>query len=182
MRRLVGLVWVVLLLAVPAWAVNKIYVNPETAITFADSAQSPSATLTFSALASGAGRISAQFDRGAGAIAMCYVWRATNSLSGTNVVGAAIEYFLATSDGTNIDGQVGTSDAALASDKRNNLKFLGLLIVDQTTTNTNMTASGTVCTSSRYLSIGVWNATTLAFQTSTSAHKFSLTPIPMEIQ
>lgn len=161
---------------------NKIYVNPETAITFADSAQSPSAIITFSALASGAGRISAQYDRGASARAAWYKWRFTCQLTGTNVVGAVIDLFLATSDGTNIDGEVGTSDAALTTDKRRNLLPIGSLTVDQTTSNTTMTASGLLYVPDRYLSLGVWNGTTLAFKTDTAVHKFSLTPMPPEIQ
>jgi hypothetical protein len=161
---------------------SKQYVIPETAITLGDSAQTPSAVITLTALAAGAGRLSAQVDRGAGAHAGVYKWRCTVSLNGTNVVGDTVELYLATSDGTNVDGEVGTADAALATAKRNNLLLMGLLIVDQVTTNTVMTASGSVFVPDRYFSLGLWNATSLPFQTSTSAHKCSLTPMPFEQQ
>ena len=161
---------------------NKIYTAIETALLFADSAQTPAATLTLSALASGAGRISARYDRGAGSHAAWYEWRLNWSLSGTNVVGATVEVYAATSDGTYMDGVLGTSDAALVTGKRNNLKLAGLGVVDQVTTNVVMTASGYIWIAQRYISLGIWNATTLAFQTSTSLHQLYLTPIPDEIQ
>ena len=161
---------------------NKIYTAIETALLFADAAQAEDATLTLSALGSGVGRVSARFDRGAGSHAGLYEWRLNWSLTGTNVVAATVEIYLASSDGTNPDGQIGTADAALATDKRKNLKLAGLAIVDQTTTNTVMTASGYIWVPSRYISMAVWNATTLAFQTSTSLHQLYLTPVPDEIQ
>jgi hypothetical protein len=163
-------------------ATSKQYVNEESAITFADSAQTPSYTFTLSALAGGAGRISARGDRGASAHAQDYKWRCTVQLTGTNVVSTTIEWYLSSSDGTNPDGQIGTADAALTTDKRNNLIPLGVTVVDQTTTNTNITASGSVRVSDRYVSFGVWNATALPFKTDTAVHGCKLTPIPAEMQ
>lgn len=167
-----------------AFGASKQYTTPETPIKFADSAQTPQAVFTLSALASGTGRVSDRYDRGAGAHAALYEWRCTISLTGTNAVDATIEWYLATSDGTNADGQLGTTDATIAtgSSKRNNLKVLGLTVVDQTTTNTSMTASGWTYIPSRYIAFVVWNGTTLPFQTSTTAHTCTLTPVPMESQ
>lgn len=180
------IVWSVLLslglLASTTWAANKVYVNPESSILFADSAQVEQATWTLSALAAGAGRISAQYDRGAGAHAAWYEWRCRLRLTGTNVVGAVVEFYVATSDGTYVDGNVGTADAALASDKRNNLRPLGVLLVDQTTTNTEMVASGRIRLDARYLSLGIWNGTSLPLQTDTANHGCLLTPMPEEVQ
>jgi hypothetical protein len=164
---------------------NKIYVNRETAITFADSAQTPTVSITLANLATVTGRYSPQHDRGASAHAAMYKWRFTSQLTGTNVVGAEIELYLITANGTgvaNIDGGLGTTDAALATDKRRNLKYIGSLVVDQTTTNTTMTASGYVFIPSRYISLGVWNATTLSMRNDTSVHTFTLTPAPWEVQ
>jgi hypothetical protein len=183
MKRWLSSLVLVLLLAGPALAVNKIYVDPETAITFGDSAQTPTVTITLSALASAAGRVSAQLDRGATARAMCYRWEGTFQLTGTNVVGATIDLYLATSNGSHVDGEVGTADAALSSvNKLLNLRFMGSVIVDQTTTNTDMTGSGTYCTSARYFSLVVYDNTTLPLKTDTATSHVTLTPIPMEIQ
>ena len=158
----------------------KTYLGLETPILFADAAQNEQATLTLSALAAGVGRVSARYDRGASAKAALYEWRFHCSLTGTNVVGATIELYAFTSDGSNPDGEIGTADAALATNKRQNGKPLGLLVVDQTTTNTIMTASGLVLLAQRYVSIGVWNNTALPFTTSTSAHGCVLTPLAWE--
>lgn len=162
---------------------NKLYVVLESpVILFADAAQTPDATLTLSALASGAGRVSARYDRGATAHAAWYEWRLRCQLTGTNIVGAAVEVYAFTSDGTNPDGEVGTADAAFATDKRNNAKPCGALFVDQVTTNVTMTASGLIWIPQRYISIGIWDATTLPFRTDTSVHRLVLTPLALEIQ
>lgn len=185
MRRWTLLLLFFLLVGVTlSWAAvaSKQYTTPETAIKFADSAQTPDAQITLSALATVTGRISARYDRGAGAHSGYYSWRCTMTLTGTNVVDAVIELYIATSDGTNPDGQIGSSDAALTTSKRKNLKPIGVLIVDQTTTNTAMTGSGVFFVPERYFSLGVWNATTLPLQTSTSAHTCLITPIPFEMQ
>lgn len=164
---------------------NKVYGIRETAITFADSAQTPTVSVTLANLATLTGRYSPQHDRGTAAHAMTYIWRFTSQLTGTNIVGAEIELYLITASGTTaatIDGGLGTTDAALVADKRRNLKSIGSLVVDQVTTNTAMTASGYVFIPSRYISLGVWNATTLSLRNDTSVHTFTLTPAPWEIQ
>jgi hypothetical protein len=161
---------------------SKLYTALETALLFADSAQTEDATMTLSALAAGAGRVSARYDRGAGSHAALYEWRIRWALTGTNVVGAALELFAFTSDGTNADGVIGTADAALASSLRDTTTPMGLAVVYQTTTNTVMVRSGYVYIAARYVSLGLWNATTLPLQTSTSVHGITLTPIPWESQ
>lgn len=163
-------------------ATSLLYTLRETAILFADTAQAEDATLTLSALASGAGRRSARFDRGAGAIASLYEWRLNWSLTGTNVLLAAAEIWIFTSDGTTADGNIGTTDAALTSGERNAGKLAGLALVTQTTTNTVMSSSGYIWVPSRYITMGVWNATTLPFQTSTTLHQLYLTPVPDQAQ
>lgn len=162
---------------------SKIYTAWETPILFADSAQTEDATLTLSALASGAGRISAQYDRGAGSIAAWYEWFLVWSLTGTNVLGAVVEVYLAaTQVSARVPGGVGTADAAFTTGKRNNLALAGFALVDQVTTNTVMYARGTVWVPGRYVSMGAWNGTTLPFQTSTTLHQLYLTPLADEIQ
>jgi hypothetical protein len=178
--------WLLLLsiwLAPLGWAApSKQYAILESTIFFGDSAQTPTAQITLSALASGDGQISAQHDRGTGARAAWFILRCRCALTGTNVVGEPVEYYIATSDGNNIDGEVGTADADLATAKRNNLTRVLTLLVDQTTTNTVMTASTLVFVPARYVSIGVWNGTSLPFQTSTTTHRCTLVPWALEQQ
>jgi hypothetical protein len=182
MRHLLSGFLLVCAVSTHGFAASKQYVAPETVITFADSAQSPSATFTLSNRTAGTGQVSARYDRGTGSHAALYKWRCTIQLTGTNVVGEMIEWYIATSDGTNPDGEIGTTDAALTTDKRKNLFFIGATTVDQTTTNTNMTASGVVAIPDRYISLAMWNGTALPTKTDTAVHHCSLTPIPFESQ
>jgi hypothetical protein len=184
MRLRLGAFLVLCMLCVTqAWGVtSKQYVTIESSLLFADAAQTPAATWTLSALGAGVGRISARYDRGAGAHAQDYKWRCWCQLTGTNVIGETVEWYLSSSDGTNPDGQIGTADAALVTGKRNNLIALGVLVVDQVTTNTTMTVSGTVRVPDRYVSLGVWDASSLPFKTDTAVHGCTLTPVPSEQQ
>ena len=162
---------------------SKVYNAIETAIVFADSAQTPDKNLTLSALASGAGRISAQYDRGAGSKAGVYKWRATFQMGTAGVVGQTIDIYISSSDGTNQDGEEGTSDAALGSaDSLKNMVLAGSVVVDTTSTNTDITASGLCVVPDRYLSVVVDNNTDDALRTDTSVHSVSLTPVPLEVQ
>jgi hypothetical protein len=159
------------------------YVLPGSPITFADSAQTPTRAWTLTALAAGAGRLSAQYDRGAGAGPAIWELRCKLSLTGTNTVGQTVEFYLSTSDGTDADGALGTADAALASDKRRNLLFVGVLVVDQTTTNVTMTVSfRNIYVPQRYFSLGIWNNTALPLETSTAKHRCQMTPVPIQMQ
>jgi hypothetical protein len=161
---------------------NKIWLASETPLLFADTAQTEDVALTLSGLVQNTGRVSARYDLGAASRPALLEWRLHCSLNGTNIVGAAIEVYGFTSDGANEDGEVGLADATFATDKRNNAKPCGLLVVDQTTTNVIMAASGLWLCTSRYFSMGVWNATTLPFTTSTTAHGLTITPVSWEIQ
>jgi hypothetical protein len=188
MRRLTALLLTGLLLwgGQVSWAaVSQLYINFNAVpIKFADAAQGPNAQLTMTGaqLTAGTGRISTRYDRGAGAQPATYFWICTVSLTGTNVVDAVIEWYMAWSNGTISDGQVSATDSALTTSKRNNLKPVGNTIVDQTTSNTDMTASGFVLIPTRYFHWGVWNGTALPFQSSTTAHTCLLYPTWWEQQ
>ena len=182
-QRLSLVLTVLLLWTSAAWGASLQYTLPGSPITFADSAQTPTATWTLSALASGAGRLSARYDRGAGAGPSVWEMRCKVSLTGTVTVGQTLELYLATSDGTDADGALGTADASLASDKRRNLLFVGVLVTDQTTTNVTMTASfRNIYLPQRYFSLAIWNNTSLPIETSTSKHRCQMTPVPIQMQ
>ena len=163
-------------------ATSKQYVVLEPPILFADLAQAEDATWTLAALPNNQGRISNRFDRGTTAHAALYKWRCTFQATAAVAVGTTVEIYASTSDGTDPDGQVGTADAALATDKRQNLLLLGVLIADQTAANIDMTTSGIVFIPDRFISLGVWNALGVAFRNDTLVHGCTLTPIPLEQQ
>jgi hypothetical protein len=82
-----------------------------------------------------------------------------------------------------MDGTLGSSDAALSSDKRKNGKPIGVVVVDTTSTATDIVASGMCVINARYFSIGVWNASAAdPLQNTANANRVNLTPVPDEVQ
>lgn len=162
---------------------NLIYATRETGIVFADSAQTPDATITLSGLGADAARISARYDLGAADKSRLYDWRATFQMNTAPVVGETIDFYLSTSDGTDPDGQSGTSDAGVSStNKLLNMHYIGSLVIDTTSDTTDITGSGQCVITSRYISLVVHNNTADGIKASTSANSFVLTPVPDEIQ
>jgi len=160
---------------------NKIYRAVETATTFRDSGGD--VVFTLQNLATGAGRVSARYDRGAGSLARSHEVTAVIQMETAGVVGQAVELYLLQSDGTYMDGTLGTSDAAMTTDKRRNGMLIGSVIVDTTSTATDIIARfQDVPISSRYYSIGVWNATADNLEDTANASRIIVTPMPDEIQ
>lgn len=162
---------------------NKIYRAVEAAITFRDS--SGDVTLSLNDLAFGAGRVSARYDRGADSRARLHEIKAiVQAKTSGFAIGDAIEIYLFQSDGTYMDGTLGTSDAALTSDKRRNGLLIGAVIADTTSSATDIVATfQDVPISSRYYSIGVWNASaTRNLNNSANTSRVIVTPMPDELQ
>jgi hypothetical protein len=166
---------------------SKQYVSPETVILFADAAQTSTnkALLTLTGLTSGTGRASALYDRTAAAHAAWYKWRCWASLNGTPTIGNTIEYYIITSDGTRIDGELPittSADGALTVEKRRNLQPPMILQIDQNASTVLMTTSTLVYIPDRYVAIGVWNTSGLPFEASPTKHGCNLIPMPPEQQ
>jgi len=163
---------------------NKIYRAIETPVVFRDSGGD--VVISLLNLAFGAGRVSAQKDRGAGSLPAFHeiigVFQFESS-TGT-LIGTAIEIWLFQSDGTYVDGTVGTSDAALTSDKRRNGMLIGSVIGDTESAATDIVGRFmNVPITSRYYSIGVWNAATADnLENTSNACRVIVTPMPDEIQ
>ena len=161
---------------------NKVYRAVETAITFRDSGGD--VVITLQNLAFGAGRVSARYDRGAGSLAQLHEVRAVVQFETAPALGESVEIYLFQSDGTYMDGTLGTSDAALTTDKRKNGQFIGSVIVDTTSVATDIIASfQNVPISARYYSIGVWNASAGDnLENTANASRIIVTPMPPELQ
>ncbi len=149
-------------------------------MTFQDS--SGSAVLTLNNLAAATGRVSARYDKGSGSKSRWYMMRCKFEKGVAGVVGQVINVFIFTSDGTNADGTVGVSDAALTTSQALNALSLSQVVVSTTSTNTAITQSFIVEIPERYFSIGVINSTTGLLRASANTSTISLTPIPDEIQ
>lgn len=161
---------------------SKVYMNPGAPITFKGSGGD--AVITLAALAAGAGRVSAQYDRGAGAKAKLHEVLAIVQWAATAVVGDVAEVYIFESDGTYQSGSVGTADAALAADKRRNGMFAGAVVCDTTSGATNVIARfRDVPLTNRYFSVAYWNASaTKTFQNTSNVSMIIVTPNPDEIQ
>jgi len=153
-----------------------IYRAVETAITFKDSGGS--AVWTLQNLAGDAKRISARYDRGAGSLPIRYQWRAVVQWAATPVAGHWIEFYISGSDGTNSDGNVGTSDAATFHRELWNMLHIGCVRVQAATGAANNIASGVVDIWDRYISVGCWNQATTALQNTANVSYLILTPMP----
>lgn len=163
---------------------SKVYVNQESTNRFRPAAAGGGGTnLEVTSLASDQGYSSAQKTLASGARACEYEWRGKIVLSSPGTVGQNVQIFLATSDGTNVDGAVNTSGASI-TDKNllRNLQYIGSLTVDQTGSNITLVSSGLCYIYSRYFQVVVWNGTDTSFSGTASDHVFTFTPSPFESQ
>lgn len=169
---------------------NLIYENSEATLWFvpATAAQSEDAAFEIHNLASGAGHQSAQYDKGVVAVSRLYEWRAFVQFATAPILGEAVRIYLKTagsSDGATAhpDNDDGTTDGAVsAEDKLVNLKYLGSIVVDETTANVEMVKSGFVEISERAFQVVFWNGTQDALTNDVDENGFMLTPVPDEIQ
>lgn len=163
---------------------NKTYGVIETAIAWADSGGD--AVLTLTSVASGAGRQGALYDLGATARAHLYTWRAWVQFATTPVVGERVEVYLKTAQASNAhpDNDDGTGDAAVsAEDKLRNLRHLGSIVVDETSTTPEFVASGgPIWVSEQVVAPVFWNRTADALSATAADHGFELVPVPQELQ
>jgi hypothetical protein len=169
---------------------NAIYQNPETTIWFvpATAAQAEDAAFEVHNLASGAGRQSAQYDRGVAATPALYEWVAFVQFGTTPVLTETIDIYLklsgtsasATAHPANDDG---TGEAAVsAEDKLNNLTLIGSISVDQATANIEMVKRGFVYVIARAFQVVFWNSSADGLTNDVDENGFFMTPIPDEVQ
>lgn len=166
---------------------NLIQQNQGTIIAWADSGAD--LAITLKGLATGAGRQGAEKDFGVGAVATRYAWLAQVQFDTATapVVGEAVDIYLKTApDGANYDNDDGDgTDIAVSSiDKLKNLHYLGSIVVDEAAADVKMQASGFITIVAEKVAPVFWNATadTLDDDASTTDLKFSLIPVPLEIQ
>lgn len=166
---------------------NKVYVNPETAVTFGSEAGDDTDWSTEN-ISDGAGRQSAVHDLGAAPRADRYLLEFWTQLQATPTVGNTVAVYIkefgsesGTEDHpTNDDG---TSDAAVsAEDKLRNLKLAGVVTVDEAAANVEMGFKAVVEISVREFQLVLWNDSGASITNDAAETKARLTPIPYEIQ
>lgn len=163
---------------------NLIYFKPETVTTFAPAGGDVLFTLT--SLANGAGRVSDQWDRGAGSKPGLYTIQIKTKAAAALAVGAQLFiYLLQTATSANVPGNLGTTDAAVSSsDKQRNLGAPVVLINADSTSNgeVQISNSNIVEIYGRYVSLMAWSALGQALTGTNGDHSVVVAPYPAEIQ
>ena len=162
---------------------NKVYIQEETSKTWSDATTGGDYVMDLGSLAPDNVKVGAQCDLGAAPRADQYAYKfVIDGFDTAPVVGETVDLYLAFSDGTYVDGDVGTSDAAGFTSDLPNLLFLGAASVQTTTAGDNLIISGVCQITQRYVSPVVHNNTAEALLGTAESHKFILTPVPPEVQ
>lgn len=140
-------------------------------------------------IATGSGRISNVWDRGAGNLPVRYKWRCSTRWVATPAAYDALRLYLigssAAADPTVTDGNITFGDAGLASEDvlvANCLCF-GSVVVDATPADVLYVSSGIVLLYDRYIGIAGWNGSaTKALTGTVGDHILSFTPMPDDIE
>ena len=161
-------------------ATNKIYYTPGTAKTFKNTGGD--VTLTLKNVANGAGRLSAQLDRGAGSLPARYKVEVVMKYAANVTIGLVSRIYLHAAENGSalVDG--GTSDASIAAETQfGNFAFIGQNAAAALSVGP-FYSSHIVEIYGRYVSVGVWNASGQATENLDGSSYVVLTPIPDDVQ
>jgi hypothetical protein len=127
------------------------------------------------------GRVSAQIDWGAAPRPDWYEWSCEVQWQATPTQGGVLELYVAGApdgDSTQIDGDIGASDAALGDiDMRRNLKYIGGVVSENAAASEVCVASGTFQHTQRYMSIVGYNGGGSTINATDSNFRFNIVPI-----
>lgn len=137
-------------------------------------------------LGSAAGRVSAQIDLGVAPRPYIYSWSCEVQFQATPTQFKGLALYVAGApdgDATQIDGDIGASDAALGDvDMRNNLKFIGYVVSENAAASEKCVASGTFEHYDRYLTIVAYNDSGASVNATDSNFRFDLQPVAYQGQ
>lgn len=164
---------------------NEAYIAVGTSILFNGEAGADVA-FSMEGVTNGNGRVSAQKDLGATPRPGLYRWSCEVQWQATPTQGAVLELYAAgapDADSTQIDGDVGASDAALGDvDMRRNLRYIGCVVSENAAASEKCVASGEFEWPHRYISIVGYNAGGASINATDSNFRFDLTPISWQSQ
>lgn len=159
---------------------NESFINKGTALSVNGEAGADVAW-TVEGLANSAGRVSDQINLGPAPRPNAYRWSCEVQFQATPTQYATLDIYYATApdyDNTQIDGDVGVSDAALGDvDMRQNLNYAGSVVSENAAASEACVASGVIVTEDRYLSLVAYNGSGASVNATDSNFKFILTPI-----
>lgn len=132
------------------------------------------------------GRVSAQIDLGASPRPGLYKWSCECQFQATPTQGLGLELYKAGApdgDATQIDGDIGASDAALGDvDMRRNLKYVGYVVSENAAASEVCVASGVFEHADRYLSLVAYNASGATVNATDTNFIFVLQPFSWQAQ
>jgi hypothetical protein len=158
---------------------NEAYIYKGTSLLFNGEA---GADVAFSgeAVTNGTGWVSAQKDLGAAPRAGLFAWSCEVQFQATPTQGVGLELYVSGApdgDSSQIDGDIGTSDAAMGDvDMRRNLKFIGYVVSENAAASEKCVASGIFQHTERYISICLYNASGATTNATDSNFRFNLQP------
>lgn len=159
---------------------NKIHYTPGTSRTFKNTGGDT--TFTLKNISSGAGRLSAQWDRGAGSLAARFKVEVCLKYGSAIAISAVARFYLHSAEtaSANVDG--GASDAAITAETQfNNFDFIGS-VAGSTNAVGPFYKSFIVEVYGRYLSLGFWNIGGQATDNADGTSFVVMTPVPDDIQ
>ena len=133
------------------------------------------------AVTTGNGRVSTQIDWGAAPRPATYEWSCEVQWQATPTQGGVLELYVAgapDADATQIDGDIGNTDAALGDvDMRRNLRYIGAVVSENAAASEKCVASGTFEFTQRYMSIVGYNNGGATTNATDSNFRFDITPV-----
>ena len=164
---------------------NAVYINKASALLASGLAGADHAW-SMEGITNGAGRVSVQIDLGAAPRGARIEWSCEVQFQATPTQYKGLELYAAgapDSDSTQIDGDVGASDAALGDvDMRRNLKFIGYVVSENAAASEKCVANGTFDWSPRYISFVGYNDSGATTNATDSNFRFDFRLVYDEIQ
>lgn len=168
---------------------NKIYINPETTITWLNTGGDELLDLGGADGDSGDVAVGSFHDLGSGVRSEWYDWELfIDGFATAPVVGETADlYLIQSNETTSFDGNPTTDptttvQGAATTDQLRNMTYVGSAVVYSITAGDELKVHGVVRLTQRYVSPVVHNNTADDFAISGDAHSFKLTPIPPEVQ
>lgn len=155
---------------------NEAYINKGTA-KLANGESGADVAWSMEGVSNGAGRVSAQFDLGSLPRGAIIEWSCEVQWQATPTQGAVLELYAAGApdhDATQIDGDIGNSDAALGDvDMRRNLRYFGCVMSENAAASEKCVASGRITNwTARYISFVGYNAAGATINATDSNFRF----------
>jgi hypothetical protein len=164
---------------------NEAYVRTGTALLISGASGADHAW-SVEGLTNANGRVSIQIDLGAVPRPVNFKWSCEVQFQATPTQGLGLELYRAGApdgDSTQIDGDVGASDAALGDvDMRRNLKFIGYVVSENAAASEVCVASGEFEHLDRYLTLVAYNASGATVNATDTNFVFTLQPYYWQTQ